>query len=237
MRPATVLLLSVFVAALASSAASAAERFNLPEGPGRELVYGHCQTCHDLQSVLDSAGIRRGAWDAVLDNMKGFGLRISADQRATILDYLGTYLGPKPPPAGGGGSGGEVAAADGAKVYEDTCIACHQPDGKGKPGEFPPFAGNADLFLAPDFPAVVALNGLKGPVDVEGQHVDGEMPSFDFLSDDEIAAVVLYIRTSFGNDSARPAGFVDVTPADIAARRAKPMTPAEVHDYRASLKK
>ena len=84
---------------------------------------------------------------------------------------------------------------------------------------------------------MVALNGLEGAIDVEGQHVDNAMPSFDFLSDDEIAAVVMYIRTSFGNDSARPAGFADVTPADIAARRAKPMTPAEVHDYRASLKK
>ncbi len=241
MRPATVPLF-VLALALTPAAASAAERFNLPEGPGRELIYGHCQTCHDLQSVLDSAGIRRGAWDAVLDNMKGFGLRISADQRAQILDYLGTYLGPKPPPAGGGGSGGggggaAVAAADGAKVYEDTCIACHQPDGAGKPGEFPAFAGNPDLFLAPDFPAVVALNGLEGPVDVKGDHIDGAMPSFDFLSDDEIAAVIKYIRSSFGNDSLRPAGFADVTPSDVAARRAKPMTPAEVHDYRTSLKK
>ncbi len=236
MRPATVLSF-VFATLLMSASASAAERFNLPEGPGRDLVYGHCQTCHDLQSVLDSAGIRRGAWDAVLDNMKGFGLRISDDQRAKILDYLGTYLGPKPPPAGGGGGDVEVSSADGAQVYEDTCVACHQPDGKGKPGEFPPFAGNPDLFLAPDFPAVVALYGLEGAIDVEGQHLEAEMPSFDFLSDDEIAAVVHYIRTNFGNDAARPAGFADVTAAEVAARRAKPMTPAEVHDYRASLKK
>ena len=70
--------------------------------------------------MLDSAGIRRGAWDAVLDNMKGFGLRISAEQRSTM---------------------------------------------------------------------------------------------------------------------ARPAGFLDVTAAEVAARRAKPMTAAEVHSYRASLKK
>ncbi len=105
MRPATVLSF-VSAMALMTAAASAAQQFDLPQGPGRELVYGHCQTCHDLQSVLDSSGIPRGAWNAVLDNMKGFGLRISADQRAKILDYLGTYLGPKPPPAGGSGGGG-----------------------------------------------------------------------------------------------------------------------------------
>ena len=78
---------------------------------------------------------------------------------------------------------------------------------------------------------------MKVKIDVEGQHLDNAMPSFDFLSDDEIAAVVMYIRSNFGNDAARPAGFADVTPAEVAARRAKPMTPAEVHDYRASLKK
>ena len=130
-----------------------------------------------------------------------------------------------------------VTTADGAKVYADTCAACHQPDGKGKPGEFPPFAGNPDLFLATDFPAVVALNGLEGKIEAEGQKIDGSMPSFDFLSDDEIAAVVMYIRSNFGNDAHRPAGFADVSPAEVSARRAKPMTPAEVYAYRASLEK
>ena len=236
MRPATVLSF-VFMTVLTPAAASAAQQFDLPDGPGRELVYGNCQTCHDLQSVVDSSGIPRNAWNAVLDNMKGFGLRISADQRAKILDYLGTYMGPKPPPAAAGGSAEVVTTADGAQVYADTCVACHQEGGKGKPGEFPPFAGNPDLFLATDFPARVALHGLEGKIEAEGQKIDGAMPSFDFLSDDEIAAVVKYIRSNFGNDAIRPAGFADVTPAEIAALRAKPMTPAEVYAYRASLKK
>ena len=233
----TCIFLSAVGIVLGSGISLAAERFNLPEGPGRELVYGHCQTCHDLQSVLDSSGIRRGAWDAVLDNMKGFGLRVTADQRARILDYLGTYLGPKPPPSPPAGGGTEVAAAvDGAKVFEDTCIACHQADGKGKSGEFPPLAGNSDLFLATDFPAMVALNGIAGPIEVNGQSLDKEMPSFDFLSDDELAAVIKYVRSMWGNDALRPANFADVTPAEVAALRAKPMTPAEVHAHRASLK-
>jgi len=234
-RPASVLSF-VSAMALMTAAASAAQQFDLPQGPGRELVYGNCQTCHDLQSVIDSSGIPRGAWNAVLDNMKGFGLRISADQRAKILDYLATYLGPKPPPAASGGAQ-VVTTADGAKVYADTCAACHQPDGKGKKGEFPPFAGNPDLFLATDYPAVVALNGLEGKIEAEGQHINGSMPSFDFLTDDEIAAVVMYIRSHFGNAADRPAGFADVTPAEVAARRAKPMSPADVYAYRASLKK
>jgi mono/diheme cytochrome c family protein len=223
-------------AALWASAAPAAQRIKLPEGPGRDLIYGHCQTCHDLQSVADSAGIRRGAWDAVLDNMKGFGLRVSDDQRARILDYLATYLGPNPPPAETAVGTAEAGPVDGAQVFQDTCIACHEADGKGKPGEFPPLAGNRDLFLAPDFVANVALHGIKGPIEVDGQPFDNAMPSFDFLSDQEIASVVKYVRSTWGNESIRPADFSDPTPAEVAKLRAKPMTPADVHAYRQSLK-
>jgi len=234
-RPVSVTVFCVVVGATAALAAE--QQFNLPQGPGRELVYGNCQTCHDLQSVLDSAGIRRGAWNALLDNMKGYGLRISADQRAKILDYLGTYLGPNPPAAAAATGAAATGAADGAQVFADICAACHQAKGEGQPGDFPPLAGNPDLFLATDFPATVVLNGLTGAIDVAGDSLDQTMPAFDFLSDDEIAAVIKYVRASWGNDKLRPAGFADLTAGEVAARRAKAMTPEEVHAYRGSLEK
>ena len=236
MRPASVGLI-LAGAMLCATTASAAQQFNLPEGPGRDLVYGNCQTCHDLQSVVDSAGIRRGAWNALLDNMAGYGLRITADQRAKILDYLATYLGPNPPPAAPAAAAAPAATVDGASVFADNCSACHQSEGTGVEGQFPPLAGNPDLFLATDFPAAVVLNGLEGPIDVAGQSLDQSMPSFDFLSDAEIAAVIKFVRASWGNDKLRPAGFADLTADDVAALRAKPMTPADVHAYRASLEK
>jgi mono/diheme cytochrome c family protein len=226
----------LIVTALWAMDAAAVERFDLPVGPGRDLVYGHCQTCHDLQSVVDSAGIRRGAWNALLDNMRNFGLRISDDQRAKILGYLGTYLGPNPPPAETATATSEAGAVDGEQVYQATCIACHQADGKGKPEKFPPLAGNSDVFLARDFPVTVVLNGLEGPLDVNGQSFDNVMPPFDFLSDEEVAAVLRYVRSSWGNDALRPADFADVTAADVETLRARPMTSAEVHGYRQSLK-
>ncbi len=232
-RPALVFLVAA-AAMFAAPGANAADRFNLPQGPGRELIYGHCQTCHDLQSVQDSAGIRRGAWDAVLDNMKGFGLRITEEQRAKILDYLGTYLGPKPPPEA---APAEAGPANGVDVFQATCIACHQEKGEGKPGEFPPLAGNSDLFLSPDFPAIVALNGIEGPIEVAGQTIKNAMPPFDFLSDEEIAAVVNYVRSEWGNDALAPAGMPALDAAAVAKLRAHPMTAAEVHDLRASLRK
>jgi mono/diheme cytochrome c family protein len=221
--------------ALWASAAPAVERFNLPQGAGRDLIYGHCQTCHDLQSVVDSAGIRRGAWDAVLDNMYGFGLRVSDDQRAKILDYLGSYLGPNPPTEETAAAMADAGPADGLRVFDDTCIACHGADGQGKPEKFPPFAGNRDLFLSADFPAMVALNGIEGRIEVDGQSFDNVMPAFDFLSDEEIAAVVKYVRSAWNNDAIRPADFPEVTADDVATLRAKPMTAQEVHGVRQSL--
>jgi mono/diheme cytochrome c family protein len=229
-------LFFVFACAVALPfGASAADRFDLPKGPGRDLVYGYCQTCHDLQSVEDSAGIPHGAWNAVLDNMKGFGLRVSDEQRAKILDYLGTWLGPNPPAPESADATVASAKADGAAVFENTCIACHQEGGKGKPGEFPPLAGNHDLFLSADFPAYVVLNGIEGKLQVNGEAFDNAMPPFDFLSDEEIAAVIAYVRSSWGNASNRPDGMKDIGASDVHDLRAKTMESAEVLALRQSL--
>jgi mono/diheme cytochrome c family protein len=214
---------------------TAADRFDLPDGPGRELVYGYCQTCHDLQSVVDSAGIRKGAWDAVLDNMNDFGLRVTDSQRERILEYLGTYLGPNPPPETGEAPAVAAVNADGAAVFNDTCIACHQENGEGKPDEFPPLAGNPDMFLSSDFPAFVVLNGIEGKITVQGALFDNVMPPFDFLSDEEIAAVLAYVRAQWGNDVLRPAGMADPDAGAVAAARAKSMSSAEVATLRQSL--
>lgn len=79
--------------------AAAAQIVELPEGPNRDLVSKVCKSCHDLQMVFDAAGISRADWDMSLDEMTANGMNISADERAKILGYLSTYLGPSPPKA------------------------------------------------------------------------------------------------------------------------------------------
>ena len=79
--------------------AGAAEMTELPQGPNRDLVSNVCQSCHDLQMVFDAAGITRDDWDRALDEMTDNGMNISAGDRAKILAYLSTYLGPSPPKA------------------------------------------------------------------------------------------------------------------------------------------
>ncbi len=154
-----------------------------------------------------------------------------------VLDYLATYLGPNPPKEKPAAKPEETAAADGEQVFRKTCAACHQPDGRGRKGAFPPLAGNADLFLAPDFPALVVLNGLAGPIEVEKKPFAGVMPAFGFLSDAEVAAVVGYVRGAWGNDKLRPKDLTDPTAEDVAGLREKPLSPKAVRDRRQALKK
>lgn len=87
--------LFVFVALVAA----AAEMTELPEGPNRDLVAKVCQSCHDLEMVFAAAGIGRQQWDMSLDEMTANGMNVSADERAKILAYLSTYLGPSAPKA------------------------------------------------------------------------------------------------------------------------------------------
>lgn len=95
---------------------------------------------------------------------------------------------------------GAASAAAGAKVYSTNCSSCHQATGKGQPGVFPPLAGNPVVTGDPAKVIHVVKNGLSGKVVVNGTTYNGQMPAWKgTLSDSDIAAVVSYIRTSWGN--------------------------------------
>jgi mono/diheme cytochrome c family protein len=239
---------AAFVAAAVTMAPSAATiaataDADLPAGPGRDIVYGHCRTCHSLTYLTDSAGISRDEWDAVVQSMHQLGMpKIGQGDRKTLVDYLGTYLGPNPRPqhstasAGSGASHGEAESVDGKAIFRQQCASCHQRDGKGVRGQYPPLAENPDLFLSKDLPALVVLNGLNGKIEVEGRTYHGVMPSFDYLSDEKIAAVVQYVRTSFGNDSARPKDLSRISADDVAAARKQSLGASGVREQRAKLR-
>jgi hypothetical protein len=71
-----------------------ADAAELPVGPNREIVSRECQACHDLEMVFDAAGATRDDWNGALEQMTSYGLHVSPEDRAKILDYLATYLGP-----------------------------------------------------------------------------------------------------------------------------------------------
>ncbi|MFW6202492.1 MAG: c-type cytochrome, partial [Gemmatimonadota bacterium] len=92
--------------------------------------------------------------------------------------------------------------ATGAEIYTARCQACHQADGRGVPGVFPPIIGSEWVTGPPELPVLILLNGLEGPIEVAGEAYVGAMPGWrDVLSDAEIAAVATYIRQWETNDA------------------------------------
>lgn len=229
-------LCAMLAPVLAGTGVHAADALELPPGPNRDLVYGACRTCHDLQYLTESAGITRDDWDAAIDGMRQYGLRIPPERRGKILDYLATYLGPSPPPKNAALAKAEPAdAPSGARLFAEQCAACHKKNGAGQPGAFPPLAGNHDLMRDRLFPTYVLLYGLSGRISVKGGSYNGEMPSFAHLSDGEIAALTEYIRTAWNNAALRPAGLTPINAAAVKTARAKSMSAADVHAYRTRL--
>jgi|SRR4051812_36086249 len=81
---------------LAAGGASAQPAIDarMPVGPNRELVARVCTGCHDLGNLVATAGRSRDGWSVKIDDMVLYGLKVTPEQRALILDYLATYLPP-----------------------------------------------------------------------------------------------------------------------------------------------
>ena len=89
----------------------------------------------------------------------------------------------------------------GAKVYDIYCRACHQKDGKGDGLRFPPL-DNSEWVRGDKKRLIrVLLNGLEGTIEVKGKPYNSLMPSQSFLTDEEIAQVLTYVRQNFENDA------------------------------------
>jgi mono/diheme cytochrome c family protein len=109
----------------------------------------------------------------------------------------------------------------GKTIYaqEGSCATCHQPDGKGLTASgFPPLTGTEWVLGNEDRLIKIVLKGLQGPIEVQGKKYPGQVPMTPFggmLKDDEVAAVLTYVRNSFGNKAA------PITPEKVAAVRGR----------------
>lgn len=122
---------------------------------------------------------------------------------------------------GGSGADGEVVEVafdpikEGQKIYQTNCMACHQVNGQGLPGAFPPLAESEWVAKDPALLARIILGGLQGPITVNGNEYNSIMaPLGAVLSDEQVAYVLSYIRQEWGN-TAGP-----VEPTVVAEARA-----------------
>ncbi len=105
--------------------------------------------------------------------------------------------------------------AKGKALYLVSCSACHQPNGQGLEGIAPPLAGTRWPSESEDRLARIVLHGLRGPITVAGKEYNLEMPAMGFFDDQDIAAILTYIRGTWGKPS-QPA-----TPKTISLIRAQ----------------
>lgn len=131
----------------------------------------------------------------------------------------------------------EVAVAPkepegGEGVYKAVCITCHQADGKGMTGAFPPLAESSWVNADPETPIRIVIKGLGGPIEVNGVVFNSLMPPPAGLDDKKIAEVLTFVRSSFGNKaSAITTEQVAKVRAEIDAR-STPWTSAELSALR-----
>ncbi len=105
------------------------------------------------------------------------------------------------------------------KLYNTFCGTCHQQDGKGAAGRFPPLAGtdwvNGDKTRLIN----IVLNGLEGSIEVNGETYNSVMPQHMFLSDVQLAEILTFIRQNFGNNASA------VSPEEVSKVRNRAGSP------------
>jgi mono/diheme cytochrome c family protein len=128
--------------------------------------------------------------------------------KALVFDEKASGL----PVVASAGPPGEVdMVVLGKRTFTAMCAPCHQETGLGLPNQFPPLAGS-DWVNATGHARIVriVLDGFTGPVNVNGQPFNGTMvPWREAMNDEQIAAVLTYVRQAWGNKGA-PVTVVDV---------------------------
>ena len=108
----------------------------------------------------------------------------------------------------------EASIKRGKEVYENNCMSCHQENGEGLEGSFPPLAKSDYFQKDPKKIITVILKGLSEEIKVNGKTYSMMMPEQSYLSDEEIADVTNYVANSWGNKYKAV-----ITPAQVKAAR------------------
>jgi mono/diheme cytochrome c family protein len=170
----------------------------------------------DIAQLLRSGVSPHGAVTGPMAEVVGRSLQYLSENdaraMAVYLKSLPASPGEKLP--GASGAQFEQVLAQGARLYEANCMECHGRDGRGLPPHYPPLAGNRSLTtVSPVNPIRLVINGGFPPATGGNPRPYGMPPFGHLLDDGEVAALVTYLRNSWGN-------------------QAPPVTAVEVNRYR-----
>lgn len=162
-----------------------------------------------LRGAIDALpkGQARAGWMTFAVTPTGLGAiqrQGDAELGKLVTELLGAVAIAVPQPevdAAAGDPAVVALAAAGSRVYAARCAACHQADGRGMQGLAPPLRDSEWVTGDPSRLVRVALHGLRGPIEVNGERWDLEMPAQKDLGDSDMSAVLTFLRRSFGHKS------------------------------------
>jgi serine/threonine protein kinase len=156
---------------------------------------------------------------------------LEPDARGIDTSYAGASFGaasaigsPNAAPSSAVGTG---AAIDGRAEYL-VCGTCHQENGEGLPNLYPPLAGSEWLTGDPAIPIAIVLHGMQGEIMVRGARYNNGMAPWASLRDEQIAAILTYARSSWGNRASAVSAAQVAEVRAATAGRTTHWTPEEV---------
>lgn len=121
------------------------------------------------------------------------------------------------------------ARAKGKQVYEQMCQLCHQPNGLGTAGQFPPLDGSEWVTGPIPRLARIPLHGLQGPITVKGEAWNAAMPAMGAsLNAEDLSALLTFIRSAWSNKASEVTVEQAKKAMDATAGRAEPWTADEL---------
>jgi mono/diheme cytochrome c family protein len=132
-----------------------------------------------------------------------------------------------------------IDVGEGEQIYSGNCAGCHQANGEGVPGGFPPLAGHAPELVIPEggreYLINVLLYGLQGEIEVHGETYNGVMPAWAQLEDEQIADVLNHIVTAWDNQELLPEDFEAFDAKEVEEQRGQDLSMLDVHEMRQEL--
>jgi mono/diheme cytochrome c family protein len=133
-----------------------------------------------------------------------------------------------------------IASASGNDIFSSKCVVCHQANGHGVPGMYPPLADSIGSYVAiPEGRAYlvhVISFGMSGPISAHGQTYDGVMQPWPALKDQEVAQVLNYVLANF-NTRLLPKDFAPLTVDEVKKYRSANTALGDIHKEREALLK
>lgn len=181
-----------------------------------EAGLGHWDTEHVVQLLRTGVSPRGAVFGPMADVVQHSLQYLTPDDATAMAVYLKSLPSEaRPRPAA---APPDAVAKLGRALYEKHCADCHGADGRGSGLAYPPLAGNGALTMTEPLNAIrIVLNGGFAPSTAGNPRPYGMPPYSPVLSDAEVAAVVTYVRSSWGNAAGA------VTPAQVNRYRAVPL--------------